>query len=146
MTVEEIKDLLKSYRDLIEYQEYAKEQIAEIEREKLLYMSRFGGASDGMPRAPGYSDTVSAKVIASMQKYDSEIHSYQRGISQSAERLSLIRRLLRLLPARNAQILRQHYCLGHTWEAVAQRYHYSVDGIKRLSYKNLAYLSQKNRG
>ena len=145
MTVKEVKDLLSSYRDIKEYQDYAREQIAELQREKATYMASFGGTMDGMPRAPGYSDAVSSKVIAAMQRYDSEIHSYRLGLEQNAQQLLQIRRLLRLVPARAGRILWQHYCLGRSWENLAGTCHYSTGGIRKVANRALAFLSQKTK-
>lgn len=146
MTAKEIKDLLKSYRDLIEYQEYAREQIAEIEREKLLYMSRFCGAQDGMPRAPGVTDTVGRKVADAIARYDDDIKLYRVGLAQNEQKIRYIRHLLSMLPHRGELILRLRFCSGKTWEDTARKSHYSLSWTKKLADYYICVLSQKTGG
>ena len=146
MNVAQLKELLKSYRGLTEYQEFALSELNRLEKERLAYMSSFGGVQDGMPRAPGFTDTVGNKVAAAMARYDTDIKLFQLGLEQSAQQLQQIRRLLFKLPHRGQVILWKHYCLGWSWEKTAGACHYSSRQTRRIAETMLYVLTQKKVG
>lgn len=146
MTVKEVKNLLESYRGLLDYRKCARSEIAELQRDKIAYMSSFGGVPDGMPHAPGFTDTVGRKVADAIARYDEDIKLYRVGLAQNEQKIRYIRYLLSMLPHRGELILRLRFCCGKTWEDTARKSHYSLSWTKKLADYYICVLSQKTGG
>lgn len=144
MDKDEIKRYLKSYRGALECAETVERDIRHFELLKEQEQAKLGGNCDGMPRAPGVSDTTYNRCQRAMQLYDKSIASLQRTKEEALERLDKINELLNACGGfKKRLILAQHYCRGEGWSDLAERLHYSSRQIRRYADEGLASIEKK---
>lgn len=122
----------------------AEQEIARLELLKTQEQAKLGGLGDGMPRAPGVSDTTYSRCQRAIDLYDSEIALQQRMLNEAHERLERINLLLSLAGSFKARtVLFKHYCEGKTWDCVGDNMHYAGRHVKRIGSAALEVVVKK---
>lgn len=139
-----IKSYLKSYRQTQENIDIASGELSRLQSAKTEVQGRLSMCADGMPRAPGVSDTTYTKCLKAMELYDSEISLQRRTLEELQKRMVTIGCMIAAAGHRRiGQILYKHYCQGVIWAKIAAEMHYSVRQIKRYAYGGLSSIEKK---
>ena len=142
MTVKEVKDILKDYKNTERIYIAKSIELKRIEKQKDALCDVSAIQLSGMPKSGNIADPTFYKFLEMTIQFDSTIERLKSDILFLNKKMKKIEKNIKLLPTFEYNLIEQKFILGKGWELIAEEQNYNQRYIFKVAQRAIKQLAQ----